>query len=127
MPAFGRLVAVEARLEGEYRAGIGRIGGEAEEIAYAVFLDAHAQFDIYSKTSMARVLAGLWAPGDAAISSAARTPGCSPARRMGSGTSLSFPSGRTWSAGACLIKSFTPIHMLTLRTGIIRTEGDGAA
>lgn len=33
-PAFGRLAAVEARLEGEYRAGVGRIGREAEEIAY---------------------------------------------------------------------------------------------
>jgi ATP-binding cassette subfamily D (ALD) long-chain fatty acid import protein len=33
-PAFGRLAAVEARLEGEYRAGVGRVGREAEEIAY---------------------------------------------------------------------------------------------
>jgi ATP-binding cassette subfamily D (ALD) long-chain fatty acid import protein len=33
-PAFGRLAAVEARLEGEYRAGVGRIGREGEEIAY---------------------------------------------------------------------------------------------
>ncbi|KAF8631385.1 hypothetical protein AX15_002416 [Amanita polypyramis BW_CC] len=33
-PAFGRLAAVEARLEGEYRAGMGRIGREAEEIAF---------------------------------------------------------------------------------------------
>jgi ABC-type uncharacterized transport system fused permease/ATPase subunit len=32
-PAFGRLAAVEARLEGEYRGGVGRIGREAEEIA----------------------------------------------------------------------------------------------
>jgi ABC-type uncharacterized transport system fused permease/ATPase subunit len=32
-PAFGRLAAVEARLEGEYRAGVGRVGREAEEIA----------------------------------------------------------------------------------------------
>jgi ATP-binding cassette subfamily D (ALD) long-chain fatty acid import protein len=32
-PAFGRLAAVEARLEGEYRAGVGRIGRESEEIA----------------------------------------------------------------------------------------------
>lgn len=32
-PAFGRLAAVEARLEGEYRAGMGRIGRESEEIA----------------------------------------------------------------------------------------------
>jgi hypothetical protein len=32
-PAFGRLAAVEARLEGEYRAGVGRVGREAEEVA----------------------------------------------------------------------------------------------
>ncbi|EJT99192.1 hypothetical protein DACRYDRAFT_82277 [Dacryopinax primogenitus] len=33
-PAFGKLAAVEARLEGEYRAGVGRIGRESEEIAF---------------------------------------------------------------------------------------------
>ncbi|KAM6492727.1 ABC transporter transmembrane region 2 domain containing protein [Amanita muscaria] len=33
-PAFGRLAAVEARLEGEYRSGMGRVGREAEEIAF---------------------------------------------------------------------------------------------
>jgi ATP-binding cassette subfamily D (ALD) long-chain fatty acid import protein len=33
-PAFGRLAAAEARLEGEYRAGMGRVGREAEEIAF---------------------------------------------------------------------------------------------
>ncbi|RDB30444.1 ATP-binding cassette sub-family D member 1 [Hypsizygus marmoreus] len=33
-PAFGRLAAVEAKLEGEYRAGMGRVGREAEEIAF---------------------------------------------------------------------------------------------
>ena len=33
-PAFGRLAAVEARLEGEYRAGMSRIDREGEEIAY---------------------------------------------------------------------------------------------
>lgn len=32
-PAFGRLAAVEARLEGEYRAGMGRVGRESEEVA----------------------------------------------------------------------------------------------
>ena len=32
-PAFGRLAAVEARLEGEYRAGMARVGREAEEVA----------------------------------------------------------------------------------------------
>ncbi|KAI0305321.1 ABC transporter transmembrane region 2-domain-containing protein [Multifurca ochricompacta] len=33
-PAFGRLAAIEARLEGEYRAGVGRVGREAEEVAF---------------------------------------------------------------------------------------------
>ncbi|KAI0264669.1 ABC transporter transmembrane region 2-domain-containing protein [Gloeopeniophorella convolvens] len=33
-PAFGRLAVVEARLEGEYRAGVGRVGREAEEVAF---------------------------------------------------------------------------------------------
>nr|GAT42788.1 predicted protein [Mycena chlorophos] len=33
-PAFGRLAAIEARLEGEYRAGMGRVGRESEEIAF---------------------------------------------------------------------------------------------
>ncbi|PBK71003.1 hypothetical protein ARMSODRAFT_884471 [Armillaria solidipes] len=33
-PAFGKLAAVEARLEGEYRAGMGRIGRESEEVAF---------------------------------------------------------------------------------------------
>ena len=32
-PAFGRLAAVEARLEGEYRNGMGRVGRDGEEIA----------------------------------------------------------------------------------------------
>ena len=32
-PAFGRLAAVEARLEGEYRAGMARVGRESEEVA----------------------------------------------------------------------------------------------
>ncbi|KAI0701934.1 ABC transporter transmembrane region 2-domain-containing protein [Cytidiella melzeri] len=33
-PAFGRLAAVEARLEGEYRAGMGRVGRDSEEVAF---------------------------------------------------------------------------------------------
>ncbi|KAK7042991.1 ATP-binding cassette long-chain fatty acid transporter pxa1 [Paramarasmius palmivorus] len=33
-PAFGRLSAVEARLEGEYRAGMGRLGRGSEEVAF---------------------------------------------------------------------------------------------
>ncbi|KAF9447678.1 hypothetical protein P691DRAFT_706310 [Macrolepiota fuliginosa MF-IS2] len=33
-PAFGRLAAVEARLEGEYRRGVGRVGRESEEVAF---------------------------------------------------------------------------------------------
>ena len=32
-PAFGRLAAVEAMLEGEYRAGMARVGRESEEVA----------------------------------------------------------------------------------------------
>ena len=32
-PASGRLAAVEALLEGEYRAGMNRIGRESEEVA----------------------------------------------------------------------------------------------
>ncbi|WVF65959.1 hypothetical protein IAT40_000697 [Kwoniella sp. CBS 6097] len=34
-PAFGRMAATEARLEGEYRAGLGRIGRDGEEVALA--------------------------------------------------------------------------------------------
>lgn len=33
-PAFGKLAQVEARLEGEYRAGMGRVGRESEEVAF---------------------------------------------------------------------------------------------
>ncbi|KLO16094.1 hypothetical protein SCHPADRAFT_823580 [Schizopora paradoxa] len=33
-PAFGRLAAVEAMLEGEYRTGMNRIGRESEEVAF---------------------------------------------------------------------------------------------
>jgi len=33
-PAFGRLAAIEARLEGLYRAGMARVGREAEEVAF---------------------------------------------------------------------------------------------
>lgn len=32
-PAFGRMAATEARLEGDYRAGLGRIGRDGEEVA----------------------------------------------------------------------------------------------
>jgi len=32
-PAFGRMAAAEARLEGEYRAGLSRIGRDGEEVA----------------------------------------------------------------------------------------------
>lgn len=35
-PAFGRLAAIETKLEGEYRAGMGRVTREAEEIAFVV-------------------------------------------------------------------------------------------
>lgn len=33
-PAFGRMAATQARLEGEYRTGLGRIGRDSEEIAF---------------------------------------------------------------------------------------------
>lgn len=33
-PAFGQLSAIEARLEGEYRAGVNRVGRESEEVAF---------------------------------------------------------------------------------------------
>uniref|UniRef100_A0A8H7XQK2 ABC transporter domain-containing protein n=1 Tax=Psilocybe cubensis TaxID=181762 RepID=A0A8H7XQK2_PSICU len=33
-PSFGALAATEARLEGEYRMGVGRVGREAEEVAF---------------------------------------------------------------------------------------------
>ncbi|KAJ4468734.1 ABC transporter transmembrane region 2-domain-containing protein [Lentinula aciculospora] len=33
-PAFGKLAAAEAKLEGDYRAGMGRLGREGEEIAF---------------------------------------------------------------------------------------------
>ena len=33
-PAFGRLAAVEAMLEGEYRTGMNRVGRESEEVAF---------------------------------------------------------------------------------------------
>ena len=32
-PAFGRMAANEARLEGEYRTGLSRIGRDGEEVA----------------------------------------------------------------------------------------------
>lgn len=32
-PAFGRMAAAEARLEGDYRAGLSRIGRDGEEVA----------------------------------------------------------------------------------------------
>ena len=35
-PAFGRLAATEAKLEGEYRTGMGRLARESEEIAYVI-------------------------------------------------------------------------------------------
>jgi len=35
-PAFGRMAATEAKLEGEYRAGLGRVGRDGEEVASVV-------------------------------------------------------------------------------------------
>ncbi|KAG2347622.1 hypothetical protein BDR05DRAFT_996708 [Suillus weaverae] len=54
-PAFGRLAAVEARLEGEYRAGVGRVGRESDEVAcqsalpsvFHAWDDANAMNSIY--------------------------------------------------------------------------------
>ena len=40
-PAFGRLAAIEARLEGDYRAGVGRVGRESEQVAYVPIHDAY--------------------------------------------------------------------------------------
>ncbi|KAF5390076.1 hypothetical protein D9757_003756 [Collybiopsis confluens] len=33
-PAFGKLASIEAKLEGDYRAGFGRLGREGEEVAF---------------------------------------------------------------------------------------------
>ncbi|KIK70089.1 hypothetical protein GYMLUDRAFT_34553 [Collybiopsis luxurians FD-317 M1] len=33
-PAFGKLASIEAKLEGDYRAGMGRLGREGEEVAF---------------------------------------------------------------------------------------------
>lgn len=41
-PAFGRMAATEARLEGEYRAGLGRIGRDGEEVAYVLYFRSFA-------------------------------------------------------------------------------------
>jgi ATP-binding cassette subfamily D (ALD) long-chain fatty acid import protein len=37
-PAFGKLKTVEASMEGEYRSALGRIGREAEEVAYVCLI-----------------------------------------------------------------------------------------
>jgi len=46
-PAFGRLAAVEAKLEGEYRRGMGRVGRESEEIAF--YNGGYRERDILTK------------------------------------------------------------------------------
>ncbi|KAJ3765926.1 ABC transporter transmembrane region 2-domain-containing protein [Lentinula raphanica] len=52
-PAFGRLAAAEAKLEGDYRAGMGRLGREGEEIA---FYDGGArERDILTEAYMALI------------------------------------------------------------------------
>lgn len=60
-PAFGRLAAVEAKLEGEYRAGMGRVGREAEEIAFVYNrLSSYSSFsDIIGSGSMMVVPASV--------------------------------------------------------------------
>lgn len=42
-PAFGRLAAVEARLEGDYRAGVSRLGRESEEVAQVSVSEAYVR------------------------------------------------------------------------------------
>ncbi|KAH6906187.1 ATP-binding cassette transporter [Coprinopsis sp. MPI-PUGE-AT-0042] len=49
-PAFGRLAAVEAKLEGEYRRGMGRVGRESEEIAF--YNGGYRERDILTKAYM---------------------------------------------------------------------------
>ncbi|TFK19390.1 ATP-binding cassette transporter [Coprinopsis marcescibilis] len=49
-PAFGRLASVEAKLEGEYRRGMGRIGRESEEIAF--YNGGYRERDILTKAYM---------------------------------------------------------------------------
>jgi ABC-type uncharacterized transport system fused permease/ATPase subunit len=44
-PAFGRMAAVEARLEGEYRAALGRVGRDGEEVACVLALESLASTD----------------------------------------------------------------------------------
>ncbi|KAJ3755407.1 ABC transporter transmembrane region 2-domain-containing protein [Lentinula raphanica] len=52
-PAFGKLAAAEAKLEGDYRAGMGRLGREGEEIA---FYDGGArERDILTEAYMALI------------------------------------------------------------------------
>ncbi|KAJ3530359.1 hypothetical protein NMY22_g8604 [Coprinellus aureogranulatus] len=46
-PAFGRLAAIEAKLEGEYRRGMGRVGRESEEVAF--YNGGHRERDILTK------------------------------------------------------------------------------
>ncbi|KAJ2936853.1 hypothetical protein H1R20_g262, partial [Candolleomyces eurysporus] len=46
-PAFGRLASVEARLEGEYRRGMGRVGRESEEVAF--YNGGYREKDILTK------------------------------------------------------------------------------
>lgn len=48
-PAFGKLSAVEAKLEGDYRAGMGRLGREGEEIAWVIVLsNRYSEFETTS-------------------------------------------------------------------------------
>jgi ATP-binding cassette subfamily D (ALD) long-chain fatty acid import protein len=58
-PAFGRLAAVEARLEGEFRAGMGRVGRESEEIA-CVACDAQRVGGTGAEGAAGSTTAGRW-------------------------------------------------------------------
>ncbi|KAF6753720.1 ATP-binding cassette transporter [Ephemerocybe angulata] len=49
-PAFGRLASVEAKLEGEYRRGMGRVGRESEEVAF--YNGGYRERDILTKAYM---------------------------------------------------------------------------
>ncbi|KAF9071860.1 ABC transporter transmembrane region 2-domain-containing protein [Rhodocollybia butyracea] len=52
-PAFGKLAAIEAKLEGDYRTGVGRLGREGEEVA---FYDGGArEKDILTRAYMALI------------------------------------------------------------------------
>ena len=54
-PTFGRLVAIEARLEGEYRAGVGRVARESKEFASVPISDLYVHLGRSIKASTTAV------------------------------------------------------------------------